>query len=63
MRHRWRCSQLFSQGASDGVTGPGITCDYLDVEGPLYDSWPPTSHKRLFGSCRWSSSKRKRTQG
>src|SRR5262249_18417057 len=30
-------------------TGPGIACDYLDVEGPLYDTWPLASHKRLFG--------------
>jgi hypothetical protein len=30
-------------------TGPGITCDYLDVEGPLHESWPPMGHKRLFG--------------
>jgi hypothetical protein len=32
-----------------GFTGPGITCDYLDVEGPLHDVWPPLGHKRLFG--------------
>jgi hypothetical protein len=32
-----------------GFTGPGITCDYLDVEGPLHDTWPPIGHKRLFG--------------
>jgi hypothetical protein len=30
-------------------TGPGIACDYLDVEGPLQDTWPPAGHKRLFG--------------
>lgn len=29
-------------------TGPGIVVDWLDVEGPLYETWPPTSHKRLF---------------
>ena len=32
-----------------GFTGPGIACDYLDVEGPLHDIWPPTGHRRLFG--------------
>jgi len=32
-----------------GFTGPGIACDYLDVEGPLHDTWPPIAHKRLFG--------------
>ncbi len=30
-------------------TGPGIVVDWLDVEGPLYETWPPTSHRRLFG--------------
>jgi Protein of unknown function (DUF1587)/Protein of unknown function (DUF1595)/Planctomycete cytochrome C len=32
-----------------GFTGPGIACDYLDVEGPLHDVWPPRSHRLLFG--------------
>lgn len=32
-----------------GFTGPGIACDYLDVQGPLHDAWPPAGHKRLFG--------------
>jgi hypothetical protein len=30
-------------------TGPGIAVDWLDIEGPLYESWPPRSHKLLFG--------------
>ena len=30
-------------------TGPAIACDFLDVEGPLHDAWPPVGHKRLFG--------------
>lgn len=32
-----------------GFTGPGIACDYLDIEGPLHDVWPPRSHQYLFG--------------
>ncbi len=32
-----------------GFTGPGIACDYLDIEGPLHDIWPPQSHRHLFG--------------
>jgi hypothetical protein len=31
------------------VPVPGIACDYVEVEGPLYESWPPPSHVRLFG--------------
>ena len=38
------------KGRAMAFTGPGITCDDLDVEGPLHDTWPPISHKRLFGS-------------
>jgi mono/diheme cytochrome c family protein/copper chaperone CopZ len=30
-------------------TGPAITCDFLDVEGPFHEAWPPLSHRRLFG--------------
>jgi hypothetical protein len=29
--------------------GPGIALDWLEVEGPLHDAWPPTGHARLFG--------------
>lgn len=29
--------------------GPGVAVDYVDVEGPLNDTWPPASHQRLFG--------------
>jgi hypothetical protein len=32
-----------------GFTGPGIACDYLDIEGPLHEVWPPPSHRHLFG--------------
>jgi hypothetical protein len=32
-----------------GFTGPGIACDYFDVEGPLHETWPPIGHRRLFG--------------
>lgn len=37
------------QGHAMAFTGPGIACDWLDVEGPLYPCWPPPSHKLLFG--------------
>jgi hypothetical protein len=32
-----------------GFKGPGIACDYLEIEGPLHEQWPPASHKVLFG--------------
>ncbi len=32
-----------------GYTGPCIVSDWLDVEGPINDVWPPRSHRLLFG--------------
>lgn len=41
---------LFDQpGHAMGYTGPCIVSDWLEVEGPLNDSWPPHSHRLLFG--------------
>lgn len=31
-----------------GFTGPGLAVDWLDVEGPIHESWPPLSHRLLF---------------
>lgn len=39
-------------GVSDGVRdyeGPGIAYDFFEVEGPLDETWPPISQRRLFG--------------
>ncbi len=37
------------KGRAMAFTGPGIATDWLDIEGPLYDSWPPAGHRLLFG--------------
>src|SRR4029434_6308962 len=37
------------KGRAMAFTGPGIACDWLDVEGPLNDVWPPIAHRTLFG--------------
>jgi len=29
--------------------GPGLALEWVEVEGPLVESWPPASHTRLFG--------------
>lgn len=36
------------KGRAMAFTGPGIACDWLDVEGPLNEVWPPVAHRRLF---------------
>ena len=37
-------------GGGAAYVGPGIATDWLDVEGPIFETWPPESHKRIFGS-------------
>ncbi|MDB5338479.1 MAG: hypothetical protein JWN70_4098 [Planctomycetaceae bacterium] len=37
------------KGRAMAFTGPGIANDWLDVEGPLNDIWPPRGHRALFG--------------
>ncbi|MCX6852803.1 MAG: DUF1592 domain-containing protein [Verrucomicrobia bacterium] len=32
-----------------GFTGPCIANDWVEIEGPLHDVWPPRSHTLLFG--------------
>ena len=29
--------------------GPGVAIDWFEIEGPINATWPPESHKRLFG--------------
>ncbi len=33
-------------------TGPGLQVDWVEMEGPLNESWPPPSHARLFGDLK-----------
>jgi mono/diheme cytochrome c family protein len=34
---------------ADKYDGPGLVVQWVDVEGPLLASWPPPSHRRIFG--------------
>jgi hypothetical protein len=34
---------------------PGLALEYVEVEGPLFDSWPPPGHRRLFGDIDFST--------
>jgi hypothetical protein len=42
-------AQTRGKNRAMGFTGPGIACDYFDIEGPLHEIWPPQSHRQLFG--------------
>ena len=32
--------------------GPGLAVDWVEMEGPLNDTWPPASHERLFAGLK-----------
>lgn len=34
---------------ADKYTGPGLVIQWVEVEGPLLESWPPPSHRAIFG--------------
>ncbi len=34
---------------AENYKGPGLNVQWVEIEGPLLDSWPPPSHRRLFG--------------
>ena len=37
------------KGRAMAFTGPGIASDWLEIDGPIHEAWPPQSHRRLFG--------------
>jgi hypothetical protein len=37
---------------ADKYTGPGLAVEWVEVEGPLHDAWPPESHRRILGELR-----------
>ncbi len=37
---------------ADKYTGPGLVIQWVDVEGPLLESWPPPSHKAIFDDLK-----------
>ena len=36
-------------GRAAKYLGPGVAIDWFEIEGPLNPTWPPESHRRLFG--------------
>ena len=43
----------YAHGANKDVLGPmsfapGVAVEWVEIEGPLYDVWPPASHRALF---------------
>src|SRR5262249_45269336 len=40
---------VVEKGGADKYKGPGLAIQWVEIEGPLHDPWPPASHRRLFG--------------
>lgn len=39
---------------AENYKGPGLVVQWVDIEGPLLDSWPPASHRLIFGDLKQS---------
>jgi hypothetical protein len=37
------------KGRAMAFTGPGIASDWLEIDGPIHEAWPPQAHRMLFG--------------
>jgi hypothetical protein len=48
-------------GAAD-YTGPGLAVQWVEVEGPIHDQWPPESHRRIFGDLPQKAGKDRRLE-
>ncbi len=42
-------SDAVHKAGAAGYKGPGLAVHWVEVEGPLHDTWPPASHRRIFG--------------
>ena len=42
-------AQTVHKIGADKYDGPGLAVQYVEIEGPLNESWPPESHRCIFG--------------
>jgi hypothetical protein len=49
MPFRLEAGEMARQVGAEKYTGPGLAVQWVEVEGPLGETWPPESRKRLFG--------------
>jgi mono/diheme cytochrome c family protein len=42
-------SQAVHKIGADDYKGQGLAIQWVEVEGPLHDTWPPASHRKIFG--------------
>ncbi|MEZ6064599.1 MAG: DUF1587 domain-containing protein [Planctomycetaceae bacterium] len=46
-----KLENFWMQG-NDAFARPELWVDWFEMEGPIYDGWPPASHNRLLGETR-----------
>jgi cytochrome c553 len=42
-------AQTVTKLGAEKYEGAGLAVQWIEVEGPLHDTWPPASHRRIFG--------------
>lgn len=42
-------AQTVDKIGAETYGGPGLAVEWVEVEGPLHETWPPECHRRLFG--------------
>ena len=42
-------AQTVHKIGADKYEGPGVAVQFVEIEGPLHEAWPPASHTRIFG--------------
>jgi hypothetical protein len=42
-------SNVVDKEGADNWKGPGLAVQWVEVEGPLNDTWPPAGHRAIFG--------------
>jgi mono/diheme cytochrome c family protein len=47
--HPYGLGQAVHKVGADNYQGPGLAVQWVEVEGPLHDAWPPASQRRIFG--------------
>lgn len=50
-------AQAVNKVGADKFEGPGLAVEWIEVEGPLHDTWPPESHRRVFGDLPQESAR------
>ncbi len=46
----WTGLQTHQRKPGSEYVGPATVVDWMEVEGPIYEQWPPESHRRIFGN-------------